>query len=72
MLDAKAILSYYVSNAPTEVLKIFDVVAYEVTLEAFENYDRIKSEIHVRITELPDAKTLRDLRCVHLAPGLGR
>lgn len=68
MLQTKAVLAYYVANAPTEVLKIFDVVAYDVTLEAFENYDRIKSEVHVRITDLPDPKTLRDLRYVCFFP----
>lgn len=60
--SSKAILAYYIANAPSEVLRIFDAVAYEVTLEAFEHYDQIKSEIHVRITDLPDTRTLRDLR----------
>lgn len=60
--SVKATLAYYVTNAPSEVLKIFDVVAYDVTLEAFEYYDRIKSEVHVRITHIPDCKNLRDLR----------
>jgi DNA replication licensing factor MCM2 len=60
--ESNAPLAYWVSNAPAEVLKIFDVVAYEVTLDAFQYFDENKSEIHVRLTEVPDCKTLRDLR----------
>jgi DNA replication licensing factor MCM2 len=60
--QSKAILAYYVSVAPLEVLKIFDIVALEVVLSLFEEYDRIKSEIHVRITDLSVVDSLRDLR----------
>lgn len=66
LAETKPSLAYYVANAPSEVLKIFDAVALEVTLSGFENYDQIKSEIHVRISELPIGETLRDLRQSHL------
>lgn len=62
----KVILAYYVANAPIEVLKIFNIVALDVVLSLFEDYDRIKSEIHVRITHVPAIENLRDLRQVHL------
>lgn len=62
LAEIKANLAFYVANAPAEVLKIFDVVALEVVLSGFEEYDQIKSEIHVRITDLPICETLRDLR----------
>ncbi|KAI9104717.1 MCM2/3/5 family-domain-containing protein [Phlyctochytrium arcticum] len=66
LAETKANLAFYVANAPTEVMKIFDVVALEVVLSGFEEYDQIKSEIHVRITDLPVCETLRDLRQSHL------
>ncbi|TPX64282.1 hypothetical protein SpCBS45565_g06016 [Spizellomyces sp. 'palustris'] len=66
LAETKANLAFYVANAPVEVLKIFDVVALEVVLSGFEEYDQIKSEIHVRITDLPVCETLRDLRQSHL------
>ncbi|KAJ3020773.1 MCM DNA helicase complex subunit [Thoreauomyces humboldtii] len=66
LFDAKPNLAFYVSNAPAEVLKIFDIVALEVVLIGFDEYDKIKGEIHVRITDLPVCETLRDLRQTHL------
>ncbi|KAL2913170.1 MCM DNA helicase complex subunit [Polyrhizophydium stewartii] len=64
--DRFATLAIFLSNAPTEVLKIFDSVAMEVVLSGFEDYDKIFSEIHVRITNLPIVETLRSLRQTHL------
>ena len=62
----KAILAYYVSNSPSEVLKIFDVVAMSVVTDIFESYAQIKTEVHVRVTDLPSVESLRDLRQTHL------
>jgi DNA replication licensing factor MCM2 len=64
--DSKAILAYFLANAPAEMLKIFDIVAMEVTLLHYPDYERIHSEIHVRITDLPIHYTLRQLRQTHL------
>ncbi|KAI9665288.1 MAG: MCM DNA helicase complex subunit [Trizodia sp. TS-e1964] len=64
--SSKAILAYFLANAPAEVLKIFDQVAMEVTLLHYPDYERIHSEIHVRITELPVHYSLRQLRQTHL------
>ncbi|KAJ3095704.1 MCM DNA helicase complex subunit, partial [Phlyctochytrium planicorne] len=55
-------LAILLTNCPTEMLKIFDVVAFEVVLAGFEEYDRIKSDIHVRISDLPVSDSLRELR----------
>ncbi|KAJ3033682.1 MCM DNA helicase complex subunit [Rhizophlyctis rosea] len=66
LAHTKPNLAYFLTDAPTEVLKILDVVALEVVLSGFEEYDRIKSEIHVRITDLPVVDMLRDLRQSHL------
>ncbi|KAJ3357541.1 MCM DNA helicase complex subunit [Entophlyctis luteolus] len=59
---ANANLAILLSNAPTDILKIFDQVALEVVLSGFEYYDSIKSEIHVRITDVPTSDSIRDLR----------
>jgi DNA replication licensing factor MCM2 len=48
------------------MLEIFDKVALEVVLTHYPNYERIHSEIHVRIYDLPLTISLRDLRRSHL------
>jgi len=58
----KPVLSVFLANSPLEVLKIFDRVASDVVNSIYEGYVRIKSEIHVRITDLPSNDSLRDLR----------
>ena len=63
---SKAILAYFLANAPAEVLDIFDKVAMDVTLLHYPDYTRIHSEIHVRISDLPVHYTLRQLRQTHL------
>ncbi|KAL3422808.1 DNA replication licensing factor mcm2 [Phlyctema vagabunda] len=64
--SSKAILAYFLANAPGEMLKLFDEVAMEVTLLHYPEYERIHSEIHVRISDLPVHYTLRQLRQTHL------
>lgn len=44
------------------MLAIFDEVALAAVLVFFPSYERIHSEIHVRISELPLASSLRELR----------
>lgn len=48
------------------MLQIFDEVSLEAILLYYPSYERIHSEIHVRITELPMSLTLRDLRQTNL------
>lgn len=62
----KATLSFFLANEPTEVLKVFDQVALDVTLFHYPQYHDIHNEIHVRITDLPIVYTLRQLRQSHL------
>jgi len=64
--NSRAVLAYFVANAPLEILKIFDTVAMDVTLLHYPDYHRIHSEIHVRMTDLPIHYTLRQLRQSHL------
>lgn len=63
---SKAILAYFLANAPAEMLKLFDEVAMDVVLLHYPDYERIHSEIHVRIFDLPVHYTLRQLRQSHL------
>ncbi|WBW70796.1 MCM complex subunit Mcm2 [Schizosaccharomyces osmophilus] len=64
--ESKPILAYFLANAPAPVLRIFDRVALEATLLHYPDYERIHSDIHVRITNLPTSFTLRELRQTHL------
>ncbi|KAI9823730.1 MAG: MCM DNA helicase complex subunit [Thelocarpon impressellum] len=64
--SSKAILAFFLANAPSEMLKIFDQVAMEVTLLHYPDYERIHAEIHVRVGNLPVHYTLRQLRQTHL------
>ncbi|KAF9324785.1 MCM DNA helicase complex subunit [Linnemannia elongata] len=64
--EAKPTLAYFVVNAPLEVLKMFDSIAFEVVQMEYPDYGRIHSEIHVRVTDLPIVSTLRDLRQINL------
>ncbi|KAG6009017.1 MCM DNA helicase complex subunit [Claviceps maximensis] len=64
--ESKAILAYFLANAPAEILKLFDEVAMDVVLLHYPDYERIHSEIHVRIFDLPVHYTLRQLRQSHL------
>ena len=60
------ILAWFLTNAPSAMLEIFDEVALESILYYFPAYDRIHSEIHVRICDVPLSLSLRDLRRAHL------
>lgn len=64
--SSKAILAYFLANAPAEMLKLFDEVAMDCVLLHYPDYERIHSEIHVRIFDLPVHYTLRQLRQSHL------
>ncbi|KAI0438584.1 MCM-domain-containing protein [Xylaria telfairii] len=64
--SSKAILAYFLANAPQEMLVLFDQVAMDVVLLHYPDYERIHSDIHVRIFDLPVHYTLRQLRQSHL------
>ncbi|CAJ2503166.1 Uu.00g105600.m01.CDS01 [Anthostomella pinea] len=64
--SSKAILAYFLANAPVEMLNLFDEVAMDVVLLHYPDYERIHSDIHVRIFDLPVHYTLRQLRQSHL------
>jgi DNA replication licensing factor MCM2 len=60
------ILALYLSDAPSEMLEIFDEVAQELVSLQFEFYSRVRKEIHVRISNLPLVENIRDLRHFHV------
>ncbi|MEQ2310845.1 MCM DNA helicase complex subunit [Ameca splendens] len=60
------VLAYFLPEAPTEMLKIFDEAAKEVVLAMYPKYGRIAHEIHVRICNLPLVEEIRALRQLHL------
>lgn len=66
LAESKGTLAYFLAAAPEEMLRILDMVAMEATLLFYPDYERIHSEIHVRVTDLPKTFTLRELRQVHL------
>jgi DNA replication licensing factor MCM2 len=66
LAESKATLALFLANAPAETLKIFDDVAMDAVRLDYPDYDRIHSEIHVRVADLPTSYTLRELRQAHL------
>ncbi|XP_062522582.1 DNA replication licensing factor mcm2-like isoform X1 [Corticium candelabrum] len=60
------VIAYFLPEAPTEMLKIFDEAAWEVVLGLYPNYSRIHNHVYVRIAELPLMEDLRSLRQLHL------
>ncbi|XP_072765242.1 DNA replication licensing factor Mcm2 [Anoplolepis gracilipes] len=60
------VLAYFLPEAPFQMLEIFDEVAKELVLTIFPSYERVTSEIHVRISELPLIEELRTFRKLHL------
>jgi len=66
LMTADPLLAVWVSEAPAEVLRIFDDAAMHFLLSMFPQYRTIHREIHVRIADLPISDPLRDIRQVHL------
>lgn len=66
LASSNAFLAKLLANVPKETLRIFDDTTMQVILQQFPEYQNIKSEIRVRITDLPTMDHLRDLRYNHL------
>lgn len=66
LASEEQVLAYFLPEAPSEMLEIFDSAAKDVTLSMFPQYERITKDIHVRITDLPLIEELRSLRQLHL------
>ncbi len=63
---SKPILAYFLTNSPAAMLEIFDEVALTAILVYYPSYERIHSEVHVRMADLPLGSSLRDLRTSNL------
>lgn len=59
-------LAAWLAEAPAEMLPIFDEVSLSEVLHRFPDYNRIHEEVHARVTDLPVADSLRDIRQIHL------
>ena len=59
-------LCILLADEPTEMLNIFNEVALSCVLIKFPNYKNIHEEIYVRISDLPECESIRDLRQPHL------
>jgi len=59
-------LAIWLAEEPSLILPILHIVAMDVTLELFPDYDKIVKDVYVRIRELPVEDKLRDLRQIHL------
>ncbi|PSN29948.1 DNA replication licensing factor Mcm2 [Blattella germanica] len=60
------VLAFFLPDAPFEMLAIFDEVATQLVLSIFPSYDRVTTDIHVRISDLPLVEDLRTFRKIHL------
>lgn len=60
------VLAFFLPEAPTEMLEIFNEAAKDVVLAIYPKYENIAKEIHVRISELPLIEDIRSLRQLHL------
>ena len=67
LINYKPVLSYLILNDPVDYLDIFNEAAVEVVSLTFENYiPNIQKEVVVRIVNISDYTSLRDLRENHL------
>lgn len=62
LADMQSLLAVWLSDLPQKMLDIFDEVLLDVVLRNFPSYNQIATGTRVRITNLPLADKLRDLR----------
>ncbi|XP_037051342.1 DNA replication licensing factor Mcm2 [Bradysia coprophila] len=66
LANKDASLAYFLPDAPFQMLEIFDKAAKELVLTIFPTYERVTSDIFVRISDLPLIEELRTFRKIHL------
>lgn len=62
LANKEHVLAYFLPEAPFQMLQVFDEVARDIVLSMYPSYDRVTSEIHVRISDLPLIEELRTFR----------
>ena len=63
------VVAIWLADLPREVLPILHETAKEVTLEEFEDFSNVHEGIYVRVSNIPIAESIRDLRCVIMQGG---
>ena len=66
LMESEPVLAYWLVDAPKDMVGVLNEAATRHTLMLFPSYHAIKSEIHVRISDVPVVDSLRDLRRSHL------
>lgn len=66
LANKEHVLAYFLPEAPFQMLEIFDEVAKDIVLSMYPSYDRVTSEIHVRISDLPLIEELRTFRYIKI------
>lgn len=66
LANKEQVLAFFLPEAPFQMFEIFDNVAKDMVLSIFPTYERVTSDIHVRISELPLIEELRTFRKLHL------
>lgn len=62
LAESQSLLAIWLTDVPRDMLLIFDEVLRTVVLSTYQHYEKIASEVHVRIINLPISDRLRDLR----------
>lgn len=66
LANKEHVLAYFLPEAPFQMLEIFDKVAKEMVLNRYPTYERVTTDIHVRISDLPLIEEIRTFRKLHL------
>ena len=66
LMEGEPILAFWVTESPKDMFEVLNEAATRHTLMLFPSYNSIKTEIHVRVSDLPIVDSLRDLRRAHL------
>lgn len=60
------VIASFLLEAPFQIFEIFDKVAKDMVLGIYPTYERVTTEIHVRIDDIPVLEELRTFRKIHL------
>eukprot|EP00887_Chlorella_sp_A99_P006785 scaffold2.g6785.t1 len=66
LAGAMPVVAIWLADLPREVLPLLDETAKEVALEEFEDFSNVHESIYVRVSNIPIAESIRDLRQFHL------
>jgi DNA replication licensing factor MCM2 len=66
LMEAEPVLAVWLVDAPRDMIDVLNEAATRHTLMLFPHYSSIRTEIHVRVGQVPIMDSLRDLRRSHL------